>query len=456
MSHQLREALHDLADERVAARAPVDATDLWRRGRRARRNRRAATVAALVAVFAVLAGGVAWQPGLPSVAPAGTDGQVGVPDRVGVPRSWSRGTESLGPPGRLALIATGTRRTWPWGQVTAVFGVTAQGQDYRWLDLPGRTQRRGNPVALSPDGRKVAYFVSGRPTGPRTFTGIVGWAVWDAETGAVVRHRVKTAHGLRPESVTWSGDSQHVLVSYGQAMSPTASSDLAAYWWEPGSGDAPAEASPLAFLSKADFGFVPGPDGITTWSRGGFSTHVPGREAQRVVATERQLDLVTRKGVKPQFAVVSPGGDRIAWAVEFPYEDKQGAELVLFTASVSSSPGQPAGLRDVTVHSGRWSAWKIAGWLDDGRVLALGAGDRQRGLVAFDLEGGTPELAVDTRTGDGWWVEPQVAREVLLEGLVPGDPPIPLALLGWGLALVAGGLAVLAVLVRRARRGRLA
>lgn len=467
MSQQLREAMHDLAEDRIAARASVDANDLWHRGRRVRRNRRVAAVAALVAVVAVVAGGVAWQPTLPSVAPAGTEGQVGVPDRLGEPRSWSRGTEQLGPPGRLALIASGTRRTWPWPwtKKTAVFGVTADGQDYRWLDLPDRVGRGvsgGNweaPVALSPDGRKVAYFLAGRPSGRRAFTNVVGWAVWDAETGAVDRHRVETIHGLGPHSIAWSGDSEHVVAAYGQTTSRTASKDIASHWWRPGSGADPVRASGLwTSLALGEFGPVPGPEGITEWARGGFTTYGPGGVQRRVVATAAQRDQMTRRGVGPQDAVVSPGGDRIAWAVEFPRADGKGAQLTLFAATIApgSSTDEQERLDDVTTISEPWSAWEVMGWLDDNRVLALAADDRQRRLVAFDLRDGTAEPVVDARTGDGWWVHPQIAREVLLEGegVVPGDPPGALVPLWWGLGLV-GGLALLVVLVRRVRRRRL-
>lgn len=90
----------------------------------------------------------------------------------------------------------------------AVFGVSSLTGEYRYLDLPGLSREDGavetgmiqsdgtevRPrVCLSPDGTEVAYFYDGWPTGDDPFSNVVGFAVYDTDTGDVTRYPVGAA-----------------------------------------------------------------------------------------------------------------------------------------------------------------------------------------------------------------------------------------------------------------------
>lgn len=74
--------------------------------------------------------------------------------------------------------------------------MPAVDQTYRWLDLPGMSGEYPADVALSPDGRRLAYFLAGEPESAFRQSDVVGYAVYDTVTGEVARHQVPTEHGL--------------------------------------------------------------------------------------------------------------------------------------------------------------------------------------------------------------------------------------------------------------------
>jgi hypothetical protein len=207
--------LHDRLTD-LAEQAPPGgpAPELWDRARRVHRVRRAGTVA-IVATAVILLAVVAtldWQRAAPAPAPAG--GPIGLPDRVWAPSPWLPSNQR---PGQLISLVGAEQGTWT-GPRAAVVGVSASSGGYAFLDLPGADLGNG-AAELAPDGRHIAYWLRGKTTGtPLSDSGpIAGVAVYDTETGDVSRHRISTAHGLRPEFLAWA-DASTIVFSAGQIM----------------------------------------------------------------------------------------------------------------------------------------------------------------------------------------------------------------------------------------------
>lgn len=207
--------LHDRLAE-LAEDAPpgVPGPDLWARGRRYHRVRRAGT--AVIAVTACLAlvaiVGLSWQRSGSTPEPAAPpDGTRGLPDQLYTPSPWLSGTDDAGPLGPLAVVVPAERKSWT-GTGEGLAGVSATTGEYRFLDLPDRT----GPVALSPDGFHLAYWVTGDAAGsPNEDRPVTGVAVYDSRTGEVRRHDIETEHGLGVNALLWAGDGDLVL-DYGQ------------------------------------------------------------------------------------------------------------------------------------------------------------------------------------------------------------------------------------------------
>ena len=208
----LHERLADLATD-----APTPTPDplLWDRAARFHRRRRAGTAGILaVAVLAVLSlvGIDTWQRS-PGVEPAAPGTEPVLPARFWEPSPWLPGTGGE-PTGPLAALITAERKGW-LSTSDGVVGVSATTGEYRFLDLPDDSTQAW---ALSPDGSKVAYWVTGETArSPYTAGGqysvAVGVAVWDATTGEVQRHEVESDHGLATGDLLWA-DARHVVVSW--------------------------------------------------------------------------------------------------------------------------------------------------------------------------------------------------------------------------------------------------
>jgi hypothetical protein len=238
----LHDRLADLADEAPTA---LPAPGLWDRGRRYHRRRRAGTLAVVGAAVVVLAtlGGVSWQRSAPQPAPA--TGSVGLPDRVWTPSPWLPDTDA---PGRLVAITTAARGAWT-GMQDGVAGISATTGEYAFLDLPDAELEPGigEPV-LSPDGRQVAYWLTGETTGsPNSASGpVTGVGVLDTETGRVTRHWISTPHGLSADILAWA-DARTVVFEAGQydggdddsAMARDSGKVGSVWTWSPGSEPQP-------------------------------------------------------------------------------------------------------------------------------------------------------------------------------------------------------------------------
>jgi hypothetical protein len=135
-----------------------------------------------------------------------------IPDRLFNPSPWLPATSA---PGRLVALLSSTRDHFPFGSDrNALVGVAAGSQTYRFLDLPGQSPDASDAY-LSPDGRHVAYWVSGAPTGSANLgaRSLSGFAVLDLTSSVVERHVVPSVHGLAPQSLAWVDPDTVVLVT---------------------------------------------------------------------------------------------------------------------------------------------------------------------------------------------------------------------------------------------------
>ena len=218
MSSDLRDRLEDLAAHPGAVVPPAN---LWDRGVRRRRLERAASgLLGLVVVLLLGLGG--WGIHLSrDVQPADSHGTPHLPDRFFYDVSpWTHPFD--GPPGPLVTVFPHERKTL-LHTTSEIVGVTASSGTYGFLDLPDDavpSDVTSNSLALSPDGRRLAFWVSGTPSGSPNTTMIegetvTGVAVYDAVDGRLRESRSATVHGLEPRALLWADDST-LLFSYGQ------------------------------------------------------------------------------------------------------------------------------------------------------------------------------------------------------------------------------------------------
>ncbi len=459
MSTDLRRELSDLAQRTPS---PPPPPDLWSRGVRRHRRRRAAGTVSLVAALAlggiVLADGLAGTPLDRSQQPVGTDSVAAVPDVVGTISPWAADTQGASP-GPLAVVAGAGRLQlgdggW-WGDYqTAVAGVSATTGAYRFLDLPDLAQNQDfadSLAALSPDGRRVAYWTqSDKPDW------VDGVAVYDTETGDVDENPIPTKLGLAPESLGWAGPDT-LLVGASELTerrSDGYSADgLPVQVWRAGS----EELEDLASSNIRD----PSIPGAVSPQSDGFAAQVGGRVAffDESGARRRSYRLT---GPNVQATSIDPSGVR---AVGLKASRTDNRQPVLLAGTVPDGAGAP--LRLAPVDTGDLQVWRTVGWLDDQHVLVQGAvgpmtsetDAETRGLGIFSLDlgdGSQTRLVRETR--QRWTGEPQYATALWSQAPAarPGPDEIRdprLVVLGPTLgALVLLGLLVPLVLARRRRR----
>ena len=213
MTTSLHDRLAELADDAPPG-GPVP--ELWDRATRFHRARRAGTVAilAVAAALLVAVGLLVHVRSTTDVLPA--SGTAGVPDRLYAPSRWLPGSTEEGPLGQLAAILPAVRGGW-FGSSDGIVGVSASNGEYRFLDL---RDRGDHDSSLAPDGRHIAYWTTGTPSGtPNTADGqsepVTGVAVYDTTTGEVTRHEFASVHGLAADQLAWS-DADTLLVYFGQ------------------------------------------------------------------------------------------------------------------------------------------------------------------------------------------------------------------------------------------------
>ena len=426
----LHDRLAELADD---APPGGPAPELWARGRRYHRVRRAGTLAIVSAAVLVLVAitGLSWQQsgGLPE--PAAPPGATrALPDRLWTPSPWLPGTDEDGPLGDLAVVMRSDRSSWS-GTEQGLVGVSATTGEYRFLDLPD--QEPGD-VALSPDGRKVAYWLTGTTSGSPSDTGpVTGVAVYDATTGDVKRADISTEHGLDASALLWADDGELVL-SYGQyrggegddPMQQSSATPSEHYWWRLDQ-DRPQELPMPEGTRRADLvgasgGRVVLTDSTRYWcyylDQPGFAWPMLG-EAGLAMSTQPVFLTTSR------FAVV-----RGSWNPN---------SILVGDASLRG------GARTHTVPDSQ-GTYEILGWDGDRLIVERGTDGSRRAYVNASV------FRVDSRTGRSVELvrlasaeqirQVQVASDLYDVPTVAGkEPPTP-----FGPRAVTGGLALVAVL----------
>lgn len=215
MTGRLQDELARIADAAPVAEVPPDT---WARARRVRRRDRGFALAAAAAVIALVAGLVSWLPAQlePSVSGSSAPGLPGhlypVPERM-----WARGADDAWLRDEVTSdVAVGqAAAAWLTPEGLPVVVDATDGR-YHLLDLPGFS---GNnwitavglhppAIALSPDGRRLAY--SWATFGPDAATEPIpsGVRVLDLESGAIRQIPLPGEDGTAVEALGWSVDSR--------------------------------------------------------------------------------------------------------------------------------------------------------------------------------------------------------------------------------------------------------
>lgn len=215
-TQRLREELARIAETAPVADVPIDT---WARAQRFRARQRALAVAVAAACVALLAAVVVWLPERLDPPVADTDG-LGVPDRLwAVPDRMSArdGGDTWSRDEVTSELAVGRgAAAWVTDQGLPVV-VDAEDGTYHLLDLPGFTGNSSflaggaataTPVALSPDGRWLAYAWA--TIGPDAATQPIpsGVRVLDLGSGDLREIPLPGEEGTLVTSIAWSADSR--------------------------------------------------------------------------------------------------------------------------------------------------------------------------------------------------------------------------------------------------------
>lgn len=415
----LRERLESLADD-APSRLPADA-DLWSRGRALRRRRTAANVAVLVMVLVAAAGlaGIGISSTRTEVPPA--SGHVGMPDRFFQPSGWLPGTDDDGPLGQLVAVQQAERHGW-FGNERGFVGTSATTGQYRFLDLPDLAQAPDADVALSPDGRHVAYWTTGPTSGAPNEVGgvepVAGVAVYDTITGRVRQQHIASAHGLWTETLRWMDD--RTLV-YGY------------YHWRgtrgmaAGSGvDPTSRLLTLGQRGSRPFPALPEPDGLrSTNGNGSGTTNLTSLDDHfGLIDESRPGELARHRLSEPVYdgVVLDPTGTRVAGIYPGPHPGH--------TAGNGHQPllvgrlGVPTLVKLHQVPRYRFTG-RVIGWADPQHVVTMAsrAPNYDPGFEAVDIRTGQARTLTVLHS-TSWGI--QFAANLFDAPSVPGQhPPSP-------------------------------
>jgi hypothetical protein len=453
---QLPERLLSLAGDAPEA---LPAGDLWQAGRRRHRVRVAAalaTVSCLVLATVLLGNGV-WRSRQPSPAapPATSPGQMAVPDRFFHPSPWLPSTRA---PGRLVALLGSERGHFPVGEdLTAYVGVSAGSQAYHFLDLPG--QAADTDVALSPDGRHLAYWISGGSSAPAVNSQrLAGVAVLDLLTGTSERHDVRTRFGLAPQSLTWVGSGTLAMVSDTfSSLRPNAYAGRThTYLFTLGS------TSGYARLAKADVLDIP----VTAWPGHGCAPSCAGLFAQMVDrrvlrvqdATQTLIQTIQLSAPLASVAYVA-GPNRVAGVRGNPYGGgATSGPLVIGGVDQRQSGIAYAQLAEVP---GGHAYLSVLGWADGSHVVTEQLTPTGELFWVVDVHTGARTSLTTTgyqTTGSRWFsvvlAENALRHPTSAAAIAPPRPWDPRWVAGGALAAVVLAGAVGLGAVRRRRRVR--
>jgi hypothetical protein len=404
MPTTLHEQLRDLADEAGQSADPALGRELWRRGRRYSRRRRTGdlVIAGLTLVLLAVITGAAWQRAAPPPEPVPADAPAGLPDRIYRPSKWLPGTDEDGPLAQLAALIPQSRGAWT-GNESGVVGISATTGEYRFLDMPGYV---GGGASLAPDGRHVAYWITGEPSAtPLTPEDggdpVGGVAIYDTATGESRSHRLTSPHGISTEVLTWI-DSGALLISYlhfvggddASLMDQSSANSPAVLEWRL-ADPAPKQRTPIG--REAVFG--PDDAGISSYDRTALSV-----EGDIILLGDRIPRGLQRRfpgpDVLPTALAVDPTGTRLAAA-----RTGNSSPNRLVVARLPAR-GESAVL-DLEGVPERRRCWTVLGWTDQDHLAALcSRGSPDAGLDKVAV------VEVDVATG---------AWTVLVRGLGPVD-----------------------------------
>jgi hypothetical protein len=395
------------------------AEDVWARGRRARRRDRVVTATAVLSALLVL-GGVGLALGLPgrtSVEPVSPD-DVGavpsvihaVPERFGYfdtddDTTWSPDVaESDLAIGRASVaFASGDHQPLPV-VVTAVDGA------YHLLRLPGwigsslaGTQIGGAGLALSPDGRRLAWGWYDRSSLDDDAV-TAGVRVADLETGEVSTIPLEGGRGIAVNTVQWSPDGRWLLWQ-GQKLKRWEANRTS---WQRNVAGRIAPGATTSEAIKVSRGGMErlaiGNDGTVSWTDGiGWSTSSPSGQGSFVTHA-----MQNESGVA---ASTSPTGRVVALATSQPGHEATFFRWEGMRATVSR-PAHPRILRTRIPRELYPEGASVApvGWLDDTIALAdvIGADNvdaggwtqGDRGLAVMSLDGATFDVITRIEGGD--------------------------------------------------------
>lgn len=422
MSEQVRERLDRLADAAPGGR--LDPDEVWASGRRRQAVRLLASVACLFVVAGLGAAALPvvdrFQQQYTSAGP--TD--LRLPDRIRQPGAFEPTFPRAAGP--LVAVGLGDRGGF-WSSEPAWWGVSGVSGASRFLDLPDAAVSSDTMPALSPDGRHLAYWITGEVTDePVSLLGVpvVGLAVMDLVTGTSIRQKTETPHGLAVGALAWAGDRLHWSAGPISDVSATGDSwgySLVGRTWDVVS-DERVELERVASRTWSDGGELgPAPGGFVSlgrrrvfWTTSEGTRSIPFELADGLdgslwspvaISTDgnRLAGIHEQQGAErvalaahpllageigPEGVVVRPVGDvrpntvqgwRSPGEVVVTVRDDDGTEAV----SVDVTTGEATILSVLegnppTFAAGAWSAEPIAApdapWAPDPRLVALGLG----------------------------------------------------------------------------------
>lgn len=427
----LHDRLGDLADEAPSGAAP---SDLWATGQRLHRRRQVGTAVIVAAMLAVLVGvgGLAtWQARI-HVEPAGTETPIGLPSQIYVVDSHLHGTDATGPIGPLSAVVPTSRAGWFGGGSNGVLGISTTGE-YAFLDLPHSLADSQLVLpALSGDGRFVAYWRAGQPSGEpgiQTVAGEglpVGVAVYDTVTGRSYEHLVETEHGLQPENLVWAG--HRLWFDVWQMDAPRDDGGQSArrtevLAWEPLDDDVKAVAASVSLDDASAWG-----DAILTSHRDRLRKSTPETSSIVGVLDTEVFDFVTP-------FLVSPGAEQVA------VRRSTDSSAPILVGRLDPTGGR---VRLTEVPDTREGAVdQLVGWRDEQTLVAYDYGsDNEGSFVTIDVATGERKILAYAEGP-----MPVVASGALAGPVfaAPGPPRVwDPRLLGVGalIVLLAGGLSL--------------
>ncbi|HEX6246733.1 MAG TPA: hypothetical protein VFZ64_02570 [Nocardioidaceae bacterium] len=416
MSSDLQERLAELADEAPRSLA-VAGDGLWRAGVRRRRQRRTRAVVATTVATAALAGGLSLlgphEPRTPVPAEVPVS-ELHIPRTLHAPDPWAEGTDEAGPPGPLAAISlawrdtpeglTGTTRTMdPFG-VSAVDGSTVFLDLSSARDDDGTTLLGPGAITLSPDGRKVAY-VRHQANADRTSARVIGWDVYDTETGAVTELRVpgtEEIRGSETSEIRFTGDSRYLMTSY----SPSGRNGFrqhALFVWD-------VESGTSLMAEEPGYYWLPNPGSAATgvvWSR--------GQRIYRLDPSSNQTEVLRL----PHDVVEASFGadDALAYIGHRPTRPNEFARWWLYAGD------GPDGSRRIPLDI---DPGLILGWKNTHEVVVS---DHRQTVRLVDVRTGEYDAMMLRWRSAGRLMTPRYAadlwRNPLVDGVAPADLPDP-------------------------------